>query len=86
MWDRSSVKDIRIVHGFDFFYTPCFHIVEYIFSQDNHTYHTSIRDTYSHKITVHVTTSDCAGSITNYDILFIAGVDTNIRAETRCTR
>ncbi len=53
MWGRSSVTDIRIVHVFVLSYTPYFHIVKGSTGD-------SKQDRYSHRITIHVVTSDNA--------------------------
>ena len=62
LWGRSSVTDIRIVYVFVLSYTSYFHIVEVKYGWFQN------KTRYSHRITMHVVTSDYAGMITNCDI------------------
>jgi hypothetical protein len=62
MRGRSSVTDIRIVHVFVFPYTMYFHIVERSTGD-------SKQDRYSHRIAMHVVTSDYTCLITKGDTL-----------------
>ena len=74
MWGRSSVTDIRIVHVFVLSYTPYFHIVEWSTGD-------SKQDRYSHRITMHVVTSD--SQVHSHYVTYSASAITKIRVDTR---